>query len=145
MGFTVDRTIARPVEDVWRIMTDWKIAEYWLGVNRLRPTDLGQAPRAGAELTYLVRGQPQTMSITAWEHHRRLGLAARQGGIVVNYVYEVSEGDAGTRIQLTSSCVGDNWFWRALVPLLEWTMRVADRKQLQALDSLVRATTGSGT
>lgn len=144
MGFTVDRTIPRPVEDVWRIMTDWKIAEYWLGVNRLRLANPERAPEAGAKLTYLVRGQPQVMELTKWRQGELLGLAARQGGIVVNYEYEFSTVEAGTRIQLTSSCVGDNWFWRALAPLLEWTMRVADRKQLQALENLVRATTGSG-
>lgn len=145
MGFTVDRTIPRPVDDVWRIMTDWKIAEYWLGVNRLRPVNAEQAPKAGVKLTYLVRRQPQVMEITAWEKYERLGLSSRQGGIVVSYDYEFSTVEAGTRIQLTSCCVGDNWFWRAMAPILEWTMRVADRKQLEALDKLVRATTGSGT
>ena len=59
--------------------------------------------------------------------------------------YEFSTVEAGTRIQLTSSCEGDNWFWRAIARVLEWTMRLADRKQLEALDKLVRATTGSGT
>jgi uncharacterized protein YndB with AHSA1/START domain len=145
MGFTVDRTIPRQVEDVWRIMTDWKIAEYWLGVNRLRLANAEQAPKQGSKLTYMVRGEPQPMEITAWKKHERLGLSSRQGGIVVTYDYEFSTVEAGTRIQLTSSCVGGNWFWRAIAPLLEWTMRVADRKQLQALDNLVRATTGSGT
>lgn len=144
MGFTVDRTIPRPVDDVWRIMTDWKIAEYWLGVNRLRLANPERPEAAGAKLTYLVRGQPQPMEITKWRKAEELGLAARQGGIVVHYTYEFSTTEAGTRIQLTSSCVGDNWFWRALAPVLEWTMRVADRKQLEALDKLVRATTGSG-
>jgi len=145
MGFTVDRTIPRPVEDVWRIMTDWKIAEYWLGVNRLRPADAERAPRAGAKLSCMVRGPPQAMEITAWQQRQRLGLASRQGGIVVTYDYELTDNTTGTRVQLTSSCVGDNWFWRGFVPLLEWMMRVADRKQLQALENLVRATTGSGT
>lgn len=126
-------------------MTDWKIAEYWLGVNRLRQANAERAPIAGTQLTYLVRGQPQVMEVTEWAKETRLGLAARQGWVVVNYHYELTAVEVGTRIQLTSSCVGDNWFWRALAPLLEWTMRVADRKQLAALDKLVRATTGSGT
>lgn len=145
MPFTVDHTIPRAADDVWRIMTDWKVAEYWLGVNRLRQANTERAPAAGTQLSYLVRGQPQIMEVTEWEKETRLGLAARQGWIVVNYRYELSSVEVGTRIQLTSSCVGDNWFWRALAPLLEWTMRVADRKQLAALEKLVRATTGSGT
>lgn len=144
MAIVVDHTIPRQPDDVWRIMTDWKIAEYWLGVSRLRLANAERAPAPGAKLTYLVRGQPQAMEITAWEQAARLGLSSRQGGIVVSYDYELTPVEAGTRVQLVSGCKGDNWFWRALAPLLEWTMRVADRKQLAALENLVRATTGSG-
>ena len=104
--------------------------------------------RAGFRKLLFVNGhggQPQVMEITAWQKQERLALSSRQGGIVVGYDYEFSTVEAGTRIQLTSSCEGDNWFWRAIARVLEWTMRLADRKQLEALDKLVRATTGSGT
>jgi uncharacterized protein YndB with AHSA1/START domain len=145
MPFVVDHTIPRQPEDVWRIMTDWKVAEYWLGVNRLRLAKPGQTPKTGSQLTYLVRGMPQPMQITDWKPPERLGLSSRQAGIVVEYRYELTAVEAGTRIQLESKCAGDNWFWRGVAPFLEWTMRVADRKQLPALDKLVRLTTGSGT
>lgn len=144
MPFVVDHTIPRPPEDVWRIMTDWKIAEYWLGVNKLRLANPDKKPKAGSQLTYMVRGAPQPMDITAWVPSQELGLAARQGGIVVNYAYTLTPVEAGTRIQLESKCVGDNAFWRFLAPMLEWSMRVADRRQLPALEKLVRVTTGSG-
>lgn len=125
-------------------MTDWKIAEYWLGVNKLRLANPNQPLRVGSKLSYMVRGEPQEMEVTHWVPHERLGLASRQGGIVVTYDYRFEASETATRIQLTSSCVGDNWFWRLLAPLAEWTMAWADRKQLAALDKLVRATTGSG-
>ena len=145
MAFIVDHTIPRRPDDVWRIMTDWKIAEYWLGVNRLRPVNAEQAPHRGTQLTYLVRGTPQPMEVTAWRPSEQLGLSSRQGGIVVSYLYELTAVEAGTRVQLVSACAGDSRFWRALAPFLEWTMRVADRRQLAALDKLVRLTTGAGS
>lgn len=144
MAFIVDHTIPRRPEEVWRIMTDWKIAEYWLGVNRLRPVNAEQAPKGGTQLTYLVRGTPQPMEVTTWQPPEQLGLSSRQGGIVISYQYELTAVESGTRVQLVSACQGRTWFWRALAPILEWTMRVADRRQLTALDQLVRATTGSG-
>jgi hypothetical protein len=144
MPFVLDHSIPRAASDIWKIMTDWTIAEYWLGVNKLRPANPNQKPAVGAKLSYMVRGEPQEMEVTEWVPNERLGLASRQGGIVVKYDYEFESSDSGTRIQLTSRCVGDNWFWRLLAPLAEWTMSWADRKQLAALDKLVRATTGSG-
>jgi hypothetical protein len=144
MPFVMDHSIPRGASDVWKIMTDWTIAEYWLGVNKLRLTNPNQAPRQGSKLSYLVRGEPQEMEVTEWLPNERLALASRQGGIVVKYDYLFEESKSGTRIQLTSSCVGDNWFWRLLAPLAEWTMSWTDRKQLAALDKLVRATTGAG-
>jgi hypothetical protein len=145
MAFVIDHSIPRAASEIWAIMTDWAIAEYWLGVNKLRPLHPHQKPDVGSKLSYLVRGEPQPMEVTEWQPNERLGLASRQGGIVVKYHYEFESSDSGTRIRLTSSCVGDNWFWRLLAPLAEWTMSWADRKQLAALDKLVRATTGSGT
>lgn len=144
MPFVVDHTIPRAASDIWKIMTDWTIAEYWLGVNKLRPRNPTEKLGVGSKLSYLVRGEPQEMEVTEWLPEERLGLASRQGGIVVKYDYGFEISESGTRIQLTSSCVGDNWFWRLLAPLAEWTMSWADRKQLAALDKLVRATTGSG-
>lgn len=145
MPSVVDHTIPRQPEDVWRIMTDWKVAEYWLGVNRLRLVKPDQTPKTGSQLTYLVRGTAHPMEITEWKPAKRLALASRQAGVVVTYHYELTAVEVGTRIQLESKCVGQNWFTRAIAPVLEWTMRLADRKQLSALEKLVRLTTGSGT
>ncbi len=45
MPFIVDHSIPRAAADVWKIATDWTVAEYWLGVNKLRAANL----RADAE------------------------------------------------------------------------------------------------
>lgn len=144
MPVTLDRTIARPPEDVWRIMTDWKIAEYWLGVNRLRPNNPSQAPGVGMLMTYRVRGEPHDLEITDWVPRQRLGLATRQGGLTVHYRYRLEDNESGTRVVLVAEVSADKWPWKAVAPLLQATMRWSDRKQLQALENLVRITTGSG-
>jgi Polyketide cyclase / dehydrase and lipid transport len=136
--------IPRTPSEIWGIVTDWKVAEYWLGVSRLRPTEGQRTLRAGSVLAYDVRGMLHPMTVTAWEPPHHLGLSTEQGGITAHYDFQfAAEGD-GTRVTRTAGCTGRSFGWRIAARLLEWLMRFTDRKQLVALEGLVRITTGSG-
>ncbi len=142
MALAIDHFIARTPAEVWGIITDWKIAEYWLGVNKLRLLDKNRPVRVGSKLTFDARGAPQLMEVTAWQPNQELGLQSRQGGIIVDYNYSLSPSSEGTRVQLCAKCSAESGFWKLFVPLVGWMMERTDRKQLQALARLVEATTG---
>lgn len=142
MGLCIDHFIPRTPKDVWRIVTDWTIAEYWLGVNKLRPLHPKERIGVGSKLTYDVRGAPQLMTVTAWKPRQELGLESMQGGIAARYLYTFSKSEDGTRVQLEARCSADKGLWKLLAPVADWMMARSDRNQLTALGKLVEATTG---
>jgi hypothetical protein len=134
--------IPRTPLDVWRTATDWVIAEYWLGVEKLRPLSQEGKPRAGTRLSYRVRGREHAMIIRTWKPEQQLTLESFQGGITVVYAYSFRREEGGTRATLNATCSAEGGFWKLILPLARWMMRRADRKQLEALCALVEATTG---
>jgi hypothetical protein len=141
VGFAVDHFVARKPADVWRIATDWKIAEFWLGVSKLRMMDGKAKPRKGAKLIFDVRGQSHLTTITRWEPPHHLGLSSTQGGITANYEYTFEATENGTRMQLEGECTAQGGVWKLALPIVSWMMERTDRKQLAALAQLVEATT----
>jgi uncharacterized protein YndB with AHSA1/START domain len=144
MSYVQERQIARTPAEVWRIATDWQVAELWLGVSKLRPTKPREAPAVGSVLSYQVRGMLHPMTIFAWEPEAHLGLSTEQGGITASYEFRFESNADGTRVVRTAGCSGSNALWGAAAWCLEWVMRLSDTKQLEALDRLVRITSGSG-
>ncbi len=142
MGFAVDHFVARKPTDVWRIATDWKIAEFWLGVSKLRMREPKAKPKKGAQLLFDVRGQSHVTTIVTWDPPTRLGLSSTQGGVTAVYEYTFTPTDDGTRMQLEAQCSASGWAWKLMLPLISWMMERTDRKQLAALAQLVEATTG---
>lgn len=138
----LEKFIPRTPLDVWSIVTDWVVAEYWLGVEKLRPLHSREKPRAGSRLTYRVRGREHPMTITRFEPQKRLALESFQGGIKVTYAYSFHRVDGGTRVELDAECSAEGGFWRLVLPLARFLMERADKKQLDALGALVEATTG---
>jgi hypothetical protein len=143
MSSSQERFIPRTPSEIWGIITDWKVAEYWLGVSRLRPSAAKQKLGVGTLLSYEVRGALHPMTITAWEPPHHLGLSTEQGGITAHYDFRLEANSKGTRVVRTAGCTGKG-AWRLPAALLEWVMQWSDRKQLEALERLVRITTGSG-
>jgi uncharacterized protein YndB with AHSA1/START domain len=144
MSYVQERQISRTPADVWRIATDWQVAELWLGVSRLRPTTTREPIGVGSVLSYQVRGMLHPMTVFAWEPEALLGLSTEQGGITARYEFRLEANTAGTRVVRSAGCHGRNAFWGAAAWCLELVMRFSDRKQLEALDRLVRITSGSG-
>jgi uncharacterized protein YndB with AHSA1/START domain len=141
MGFAAEQFVARKPADVWRIATDWKIAEFWLGVSKLRMLDKGAKPRKGAKLIFDVRGRSHLTTITRWEPPHHLGLASTQGGITASYEYTFTATEEGTRMQLEAECSAQGGVWKLALPMVRWMMERTDRKQLAALARLVELTT----
>jgi hypothetical protein len=138
----LEKLIPRTPLEVWGVVTDWVIAEYWLGVETLRPLHADENPKAGMKLTYRIRGKEHPMTITAWQPEKRLTLESFQGGITATYAYSFRRVDGGTQVELDATCSAEGGFWKFILPLARFMMERADRKQLDALRTLVEATTG---
>ncbi len=77
--FTVQETIARPVEEVWDALTDWGRAAQWMGTGDLRPVAPGPVG-PGTRLAFEARGTEHQSEIVTWEPTKRLALRSTQGG-----------------------------------------------------------------
>lgn len=142
MALNIDYFVSRTPRDVWKIATEWGIAEYWLGVSKLRMMEQGKKPGVGAKLIYDVRGQSHLTTITIWEPPNRLGLESTQGGVTAHYEYHFTQNEDGrTRLQLEAKCTAEGAVWKFFLPFISWMMERADRKQLEALGKLVEMTT----
>jgi hypothetical protein len=140
MGFNVDQIIPCTPREVWVIATEWGVAEYWLGVSKLRLMDPKRKPRVGSKLLFDVRGKSHLTTITAWDPPNTLGLQSVQGGVKADYVYSFSECSEGTRAQLEAACSATGFWWKLLLPAIGMMMERTDRKQLEALCQLVELT-----
>jgi hypothetical protein len=136
-----EKLIPRTPLEVWGIVTDWVIAEYWLGVEKLRPVSATEKPKAGTRLTYRARGREHPMIIRTCKPEKNLTLESFRGGITVTYAYAFHREAGGTRVVLDARCTAEGGFWKLILPLARWMMERADQKQLDALGALVEATT----
>jgi len=59
-AFSVTRSVDRPVEEVWRQLTDWDRAAGWLGVDSIRADG---ATQVGTTLRFVTRGKERTSEI----------------------------------------------------------------------------------
>lgn len=135
MGFEARATINCTPDLVWAVMTDWSKAPYWLGVDGLKP-QLKQAKIGkGTVLTYNARGS-QTSTITRWEPEAALTLESVQAGVTAVYRYKLTQEGATTRVELRADCSATAPVWRFLLPLIQFMMSRADRKQVDALKTL---------
>ncbi len=141
MSFYASQLIERSEDAVWRTMTDWSKAPYWLGVENLRPLEPAEPVGQGSRLIFSVRGTAHSINILRWKPRRGLTLESKQGGLIATYVYTIQRTPQGTQVELSASCRGDGWFWRLLIPVVGRLMERSERSQLVALKRLVEATT----
>lgn len=144
MAFVAEQFIPRTPHEIWSIVTDWAVADYWLGVSQLRPLERNKRVKKGSKLMFRVRGRDHVTLVTHFEAPRKLSLSSTQGGITAHYEYTFESAEGGTRARLAARCSAESRWWKLLVPLVSWLMALTDKKQLQALEKLVRITTGSG-
>lgn len=100
-AFAVAQTIDRPVEQVWKHLTDWPAAPSWLpGVESMHAD--GETAE-GTTITFRTRGKSQTSTITELTAGRSLTLTSKQGPVTANYAYTLTPlGADRTRAALTA-------------------------------------------
>jgi uncharacterized protein YndB with AHSA1/START domain len=131
-AFVATETIARPVETVWGILTDWDRAPDWMpGVE--------EAHADGATLRFRARGKERTSRISALDPGRSITLTSVQGGVRADYLYTIAPAGEGTRTTLTADCECTG-LWRVAAPALRRLIRRTDGGQLTALKRLIEST-----
>jgi uncharacterized protein YndB with AHSA1/START domain len=129
-AFTAVRSIDRPVDDVWRRLTDWDRAAGWLGVDSIT----ADGPTAvGTRLRFTTRGKERDSEIAALDPGRSITLRSRQGGVTADYTYAVAPTGNGTEVTLVAD-VRTRGAWTLLAPLIRTAIRRTDAGQLDALD-----------
>ncbi len=139
MGFRASTTINCTPDLVWAVMTDWSKAPYWLGVDKLRPKNPKRAVGKGSVLVYSARGT-QTSKILRWEPNQALTLESVQAGVCAVYEYTLTAAGQGTVVELSANCSATNSIWSILLPLINFMMAKADKRQMPALKRLVEVT-----
>jgi uncharacterized protein YndB with AHSA1/START domain len=131
-AFVATETIARPVETVWRVLTDWNRAPDWMpGVEAARAD--------GDTLRFRARGKERASRISAVEPGRSITLTSVQGGVRADYRYAITPAGTGTRTTLTADCEFSG-LWRLAGPALRGLIRRTDGGQLAALKRLIEST-----
>lgn len=129
-AFTVTEVIDRPVDQVWRVLTDWDRAPKWMtGVDEIRI--------AGDTLYFRARGRERTSAISALRPGESVTLTSVQGGVRADYTYTVVGDGTATRATLVADCVTSGPLWRLAGPALRAVIRRTDSGQLAALKRLV--------
>ncbi len=130
-AFAVTQVIDRPVDQVWRVLTDWSRAPEWMsGVDGVRVV--------GDTLHFVARGRERTSAITDVRPGESVTLTSVQGGVRADYTYTVADAAAGTEATLVASVVARGP-WRLAAPMLRVVIRRADGGQLAALKRLVES------
>lgn len=95
-AFAVTQTIDRPVEQVWKHLTDWSAGPAWLpGVESMHAD--------GETISFRTRGKEQTSTITELTPERSVTLTSTQGPVTAAYTYTLEHlGDDRTRISLAA-------------------------------------------
>lgn len=99
-AFEVDTVIDRPVEQVWRELTDWEHAPRWMPGIDTMASDAGTT--VGATITFGTRGKVRTSTITVVEPERSLTLDSVQGGVTARYTYRLEPSGDRTTTRLTA-------------------------------------------
>ena len=129
-AFSVTRSVDRPVDEVWRQLTDWDRAAGWLGVDSNRADG---PSRVGTTLRFVTRGKERTSEIVELTPGRSVTLCSQQGGVTADYRYTVEPAGAGSRLGLTAD-VRTRGAWSLAGPMIRMAIRRTDAGQLDALD-----------
>jgi carbon monoxide dehydrogenase subunit G len=98
-AFAVTQIIDRPVEQVWKHLTDWSAGPAWLpGVESMHAD--GETA-VDTPISFRTRGKEQTSTITELTPERSVTLTSTQGPVTAAYAYTLERlGDDRTRISL---------------------------------------------
>jgi carbon monoxide dehydrogenase subunit G len=131
-AFETEVQIDRPVQDVWRELTDWERAGRWMpGVETMR--------RNGSTLTFRTRGKERTSTVAESVAGSSVTLESVQGGVTARYVYALAPSGEGTRASLSADVVTTG-VTTLFGPLIRAAVKRTDSGQLARLREVVEGT-----
>ena len=137
--FRVSEHIARPVDEVWGKLTDWKQAPEWMnGIEEMRGPGTDNVAE-GAKVVFPTRGSEKESTIAAWSPPHRLVLCSKQGGVTATYEYTCRSEGAGTRLKLHARCEMKGIGWRLTGPLVRYLIKRTDSGQISALKRVLES------
>lgn len=126
-------TIARPIDDVWFLMTDWsRAAAWWPRVLEVEgPTPVG----SGDMLTFSYQGTPASATVDIADEPSRLVIRRINGPAVATFGYRLEAHSDSTTVSLHAELVAEQAL-RVVAPLLRLALARTDRSQLDLLKRL---------
>lgn len=137
--FDVSETIDRPIEDVWKYLSDPSLFAVWMpGVESSRAQ--GSEPiTAGSTFVFVARGAERTAQVVDYEPQKKISLRSIQGPITATYEYRLSPDGDGTSVSLVADCSARGW-GVLIAPLVRILARRADQNQLIHLKAALMKT-----
>ena len=125
--------IARPIDDVWSVLTDWSRAGEWLpNVSECAPSPTEE----GASLPFRYQGQPAVAVIEAVRAPEHLVIRRPNGPIDAWFTYDLSATADGTTVRLHANLRADKGIG-LMASLLRRFLARTDRDQLPRLKAVV--------
>ncbi|HEX6655978.1 MAG TPA: SRPBCC family protein [Candidatus Limnocylindria bacterium] len=126
-GFQLEARIARPVNDVFRVLTDVEQTERWFParVHEYWTSDppLGVGSMRHAVVTLLGRRTENDATVTEYDPPRRAALSGTQSGLAWNAGFDFHPEGEATRVVLDFRADASGGVRVALRPLLWWYRR----------------------
>ena len=126
-------TIARPIDEVWALMTDWSLASEWW--PRVLDVEGPLSVRAGDVLTFSYHGTPASATIDVADEPDRLVIRRTNGPVVATFDYRLESDTNSTTVSLHAE-LGAEQTLRVVVPLLRRALSHTDRNQMALLKQL---------
>lgn len=137
--FDVSETIDRPIEDVWKYLSDPSLFAVWMpGIESSR-TQGSEPITAGSTFVFVARGAERTAQVVDFEPQTRISLRSVQGPITAIYDYKLSSVGKGTSVSLVADCSARGW-GVLIAPLVRVLARRADQGQLVHLKAALMKT-----
>lgn len=126
-------SIARPVDEVWSLITDWsRAAEWW---PRVLDVDGPLSVEPGDMLTFSYQDTPSSATIDVVDEPSRLVIRRVNGPVTATFAYRLEPGADSTTVSLRAELAAEQAL-RVVAPLLRRALAHTDRSQLDLLKRL---------
>lgn len=127
--FEVSEKIDRPLEEVWRYLSDPSLYASWMPGIEEGYVQGGKQLALGSTIVFVARGAKRSSQIIAFEPQKKISLRSTQGPITATYDYTLSINGDEILVSLVADCSARGW-GVLIAPLVRVLVRRADRDQL---------------
>lgn len=132
-AFEQSATIARPIEEVWALMTDWSRAAAWW--PRVLEVEGPLSVEPGDMLTFSYQGTPASATVDIVDEPNRLVLRRVNGPVSATFDYRLESDTDSTTVYLRTELAAEQAL-RMVAPLLRRGLARSDRNQMNLLKRL---------